>query len=52
MTIIDFKVSVLKLNDVQRHSLYVALTLFNLTGWVQWWPRVIAGKRKLTAGVR
>ena len=49
---IALAVSSLYLVDVQRHSLYVACTLFGRTAWAQYWPRPIAGQRILTYGVR
>ena len=39
MTVFDFYVSSLFLKDVERHSLYIKVTLFNCTAWFQYWPR-------------
>jgi hypothetical protein len=67
MRIVEFDVSIGRLTDVGCRSAYVALTLFDRTAWVQWWPRPIFDvfvtegpdggpvriqRPKLTAGIR
>lgn len=52
MELIGFKAHSSRLTDVNRRSFFATVTLCDWTAWVQWWPRPIAGKKMLTAGIR